>query len=193
MPWSTVRGTGQKIGLLEFDTFVQSDVADFLNLFGFPASAINNLSQVHVNGGATLGARQDEVLLDITQVMRLASGAQVVVFDAPFTGGGASFQSLFNSMVNNHVTVISNSWSYCEDQTSLADVQSIDTILQTAAASGISVFNASGDTGSTCLDGGAEHRRCSRELAAWDRGRRYDLDRRTRIDLHQRALVEWVG
>src|SRR5437870_6074225 len=56
-------------------------------------------------------------------------------------------------MINDGVTIISNSWSYCKDKTTLADVQSIDTLFQTAAASGISVFNAAGDTGSTCLDG----------------------------------------
>ncbi len=60
--------------------------------------------------------------------------------------------------------VISNSWAYCEDQTTLADVQSIDTILQTAAASGISVFTGSGDHGSTCLDGNAEHGRTCRRI-----------------------------
>ena len=80
-------------------------------------------------------------------------GANVVVYDAPFTGADTSFQTLFNRMVNDGVTVISNSWAYCEDQTTLADVRSIDAILATAAASGISVFNASGDTGSTCLNG----------------------------------------
>ena len=57
-----------------------------------------------------------------------ASGAQVVVYDAPFTGAG-SFQALFNRMIDDGVTIISNSWAYCEDQTTLADVESIDSIL----------------------------------------------------------------
>ncbi len=153
VPWGVARGAGQKVGLLEYDTFVQGDVVNYLNLAGLPAANISKLSQFHVNGGAALGPRQDEVLLDIAAIMTIASGAQVVVYDAPFSGGGASFQAIFNAMVNDNVTVISNSWSYCEDQTTLADVQSIDAIFQTAAASGISVFNASGDSGSTCLDG----------------------------------------
>src|SRR5207302_3248157 len=58
-------------------------------------------------------------------------------------------------MVNDRVTIISNSFNYCEDQTTLADVQSIDAILKTAAASGISVFNATGDFGGRCSDGSA--------------------------------------
>lgn len=64
-----------------------------------------------------------------------------------------SFQTLFNKMIDDGVTVISNSWTYCENQTDLADVISIDSILASAAASGISVFNGAGDSGSTCLDG----------------------------------------
>ena len=53
------------------------------------------------------------------------------------------------------VTIISNSWAYCEDQTTLADVTALDAIFQQAAGSGISVFNSTGDSGSTCLDGAA--------------------------------------
>ena len=62
---------------------------------------------------------------------------------------------MFNAMIGDGDTVISNSWSQCEDQTSQADAQAIDSILAQAAASGITVINGSGDTGSTCLDGAA--------------------------------------
>jgi hypothetical protein len=153
--WRFTDGAGQTIGLLQFDTFNINDVADHLALIGVPASRLNNLSQVHVNGGAPPGRSEAEVLLDIQAALLVAPAAKVVVYDAPFTGGNTSFQALFNAMINDGVTVISNSWAYCEDQTTLADVQSIEAILQTAAAAGISVFNASGDTGSTCLDGAA--------------------------------------
>jgi hypothetical protein len=152
---ATVDGTGQTIGLLEFDTFVQSDVANFLAFVGAPASEIGNLSTVPVNGGATPGADQSEVLLDIDTVMTIAPGAKVVVYDAPFSGNATSYSALFNAMINGGVTVISNSWASCENQMSLADAQGIDTVLQAAAASGISVFNGTGDSGSTCLDGSA--------------------------------------
>jgi len=152
VPWGDARGNGQKIGILAFDTFTRSDVSDYLALAGYPASLMSRLSQVHVNGGAAPGASQSEVLLDITTIMTIATGAAVVVYDAPFTGN-TSFQSVFNAMIADHVSIISNSWAYCENQTTLADVQSIDTIFKTAAASGITVLNATGDTGSTCLNG----------------------------------------
>jgi kumamolisin len=151
--WEQLDGTGQTIGLVEFDNFQRSDVANFLSLIGASATEINNLTEAPVSGGAQLGPNEDEVLLDIDTVMAVAPGAKVVVYDAPFSGAGSSFQAVFNAAINGDVTVISNSWAYCEDQTTLADAQSIDSLLQNAAASGISVFNGAGDSGSTCLDG----------------------------------------
>ncbi len=148
----TLDGTGQTIGVLAFDRFDSADVADYLAFIGAPAATITHLSRVAVGGGATAGADQAEVLLDVDAILTVAPGANVVVYDGPFTGLG-SFQSLFSAMIDDGIDVITNSWAYCEDQTTLADVQSIDAILQSAAAAGISVFSASGDTGSTCLDG----------------------------------------
>lgn len=145
-------GSGQTIGLVEFDSYLTTDVVDFLEIAGLPANLAGHLSNVHINGGAQRGAGESEVLLDIDTVLAVAPGANVIVYDAPFSGS-TSFQTMFNAMIDDGVSIISNSWAYCEDQTSLADVQSIDSILQTAAASGISVFNGSGDSGSTCLDG----------------------------------------
>ncbi|MFZ0658100.1 MAG: protease pro-enzyme activation domain-containing protein, partial [Candidatus Binataceae bacterium] len=152
-PWQSVDGTGQTVGLVEFDNFNLSDVSDFLNLIGAPESQINNISEVNVGGGASIGSGEDEVLLDIDAVTAVAPGAKVVVYDAPFAGAGSSFQAVFNKMINDGVSIISNSWAYCEDQTTAADVDSIDTIFQNAAASNITIFNGSGDGGSTCLDG----------------------------------------
>ena len=153
VPWLGVDGSGQTVGIVAFDSFHASDVSNYLSLIHAPAAQIGNLSVVTVNGGATLGAGESEVLLDIDAVMTLATAANVVVYSAPFTG---SFQAVFNSMLgNNTLTIISNSWAYCENQTSAADVQGIDTIMQNAAVAGVSVFSATGDSGSTCLDGAA--------------------------------------
>ena len=152
--WQGVDGTGQTVGLVEFDNYLASDVADYIQLVGLPATQIDKVTRVDVGGGTPRGANQDEVLLDIADVLSIAPGADIKVYDAPFNGG-ASFQAVFNAMIDDGVTIISNSWAYCEDQTTLADVTSIDAILQAAAASGISVFSGAGDSGSTCLDGAA--------------------------------------
>ncbi len=152
-PAATI-GDGQKIGLLEYANFNRSDVSDFLTLDDFDPNEINDLSEHDVAGGAgpAPGPGESEALLDIDATLSLAPGAQVVVYDSAFSGG-ASFQAMFNAMINDGDTVISNSWSECEDQVSLADAQSIDEVLANAAASGITVLNGSGDSGSRCLDG----------------------------------------
>jgi sugar lactone lactonase YvrE len=153
--WKDADGSGQKIGLLEFDTFNLSDIKDYLALIGRPADSINKLTQVHVDGGAPLGAYEAEVLIDIVAVVNTAPGADVAVYDAPFVKPGSSFQAVFNRMIGDGVTVISNSWFYCEDQTTAADAQSLDSIFASAAAAGISVLNATGDTGRVCSDSSA--------------------------------------
>ena len=154
-PWQGATGAGETVGLVEFDNFQSSDVSGYLSLVGLPAASIGNLSEVNVDGGAPTGSGEDEVLLDIDTVMTIAPDANVAVYDAPFTGSGGSFQRVFNQMIDNGVSIISNSWAYCEDETTAADVDSIDTIFQNAAVAKISIFNGAGDSGSTCLDGGA--------------------------------------
>ena len=67
--WKDVDGAGQTVGITAFDTFLPSDVADYLELFGMPDTMLDNLSQVHVNGGAALGPNQSEVLLDVDTVL----------------------------------------------------------------------------------------------------------------------------
>ncbi|MDR3648751.1 MAG: protease pro-enzyme activation domain-containing protein [Acidimicrobiales bacterium] len=143
----------QKIGLLEFDTYHPSDVTDWLALAQGNPTIANRLSEVNVNGGVSSpGAGESEVLLDIDTVLQLAPAAptQYVVYDAPPT---TSFEAMFDAMISDGDTVISNSWSSCEDQVSLAEAQAIDSVLAQAAATGISVLNGAGDHGSTCLDG----------------------------------------
>lgn len=148
-----VTTTSQKIGLLEFDTFHVRDVQNWLALLGADTSMTSRLHEVSVNGGVrTPGLGESEVLLDIDTVMSIdpSTSASYVVYDAP---NGTSYEQLFNAMINDGNTVISNSWTECEDQVSQAGAMSIDSVLAQAAASGITVFNATGDSGSTCWDG----------------------------------------
>jgi kumamolisin len=150
--WLGVDGTGQTIGITAFDTFDREDIRSFLNLTGLPTQ-MDDVVSVHVNGGAAPGPNQSEVLLDITAVLAIAPGARVVVYDAPFAGTNTSFPAVFSAMIDDGVDIITNSWATCEDQATDAELQGIDSVLAQAAASGISVFNAAGDSGATCLNG----------------------------------------
>ena len=146
---------GQKIGLLEYDTFRPSDVADWLTVNGFNGISPDTVHQVHVNGGvASPGPGEAEVLVDVDTVLGMTAIAEpsVVVYDAP---PSTSFAQMFQAMIDDGDTVISNSWSQCEDQTSSAEAHAIDAVLANAAASGITVLNATGDDGPDCLDGAA--------------------------------------
>src|SRR6204780_9618 len=79
VPWNQVDGTGQTIGLLEFDTFNTSDLFDYLALPGQSPALIDQLSVVPVNGGVSApGPDQSEVLLDIDTTLTLAPGANTV-------------------------------------------------------------------------------------------------------------------
>jgi kumamolisin len=149
--WLGMNGAGQTVGLVEFDTYNPSDVSDFVALAAADSNAAN-VTEVNVDGGATIGPGESEVLLDIDAILSVANGAKVVVYDAPFTGA-SSFQAAFSAAINGNSTIISNSWAACEDQVSAADAQGIDSLFQTAAAQGITIVNGAGDTGSTCLDG----------------------------------------
>ena len=151
--WLGNDGSGETIGVLAFDTFEMADIADWIALLGLPPALLDKVSRVSVGAGASPGSNQAEVLLDVTAILSVAPGAEVVVYEGPFTGRNTSFQRIFNRMLDDGVDIISNSWAYCEDQTTLADVESLEAIFQNAAMAGITVLNASGDTGSTCLDG----------------------------------------
>jgi hypothetical protein len=144
-------GVGQKIGLVEFGSFNTQDVADFLSASDYPASLLNNLSVVQLgNPGPPTVSAEQEILLDVDDILSLAPGAQVVVYEAPQSD---SFADVFNAMIQDGDTVISNSWASCENQLSPADLNGTDLVLQAADAAHISVLNAAGDTGSSC--GGA--------------------------------------
>jgi hypothetical protein len=146
-------GVGQKVGVLASSTFQIQDVANWLALAGLPAAMVNQVSKVDVAGGAPVGAGETDALLAVSVILNLAPGAQIAVYDAPLAANAASFQAVLNRMINDGVTVISNTNTYCEDQTTLADVQSLDSTLASAAASGITVLSATGDAGSACRDG----------------------------------------
>ena len=97
----------QKIGLLEFDTFNSSDVENWLELMGFPTSIMSQLSEVPVNG-ESLAPRAGESEDLGRHRHRYRDGAfnfdRSMVYDAP---PSTSFETMFNTMINDGDTVIS--------------------------------------------------------------------------------------
>ena len=87
-----------------------------------------------------------ETELDIDNVIGVAPGASIRVYQGPNSDQGAL--DTYNAMVTNPaINVISTSWGLCEAALSAGDVSSEATIFQEAAVQGRSVVAAAGDDG----------------------------------------------
>jgi hypothetical protein len=155
-----INGAGQTIALIEFDNFNRQDVVNWLQAAKLPPGLINQVSIFNVNGGTgpsnTKGTT--EVLLDIDTVLGIAPGAKIVVVSAPKNTAAIDvINSAFNAIrgaPGQSQGIISDSWSSCEREISNSDLDSMETLLQAIAVQGGSFFAASGDNGSTCINGG---------------------------------------
>ncbi|HEU5333807.1 MAG TPA: S53 family peptidase [Actinocrinis sp.] len=146
------KGTGEKVALIEFDGYVQSNITTYDNKFSLGVSS--NPTKVTVDGGSgALGDGEVEVELDIEVVQAIAPGAAVSVYEAPNTDAGE--QDMYAAMVSADVPVISSSWGASELDRTSANINAVDTVLKQAAAQGQSVYAASGDSGSADAANGA--------------------------------------
>ena len=155
-----LNGSGQNLGLLEFDGYETSDVKNWLTFANLPSDRINHLSNVAIEGGQTpSGCTQSsakcgttEALLDIEAAMGVAQGANVIVYTA---SSGTDLAEAIN-LAGNYMTytggALSVSWSSCEGDVSPSDATGIDSIVYDDEFFGVTVFTGSGDTGSTCTD-----------------------------------------
>jgi subtilase family serine protease len=139
---TTLTGSGQAIGLLEFDGYNLSDVtASF-------AGASNSVPIHNVLlDGATAGSDGDdgEQVLDIVQAASMAPGlSQVRVYIAPSNSQiGVGDVDIFNQMATENIAKqLSCSWGWNPD-----DTTQLDPIFQEFAVQGQNLFVASGDAG----------------------------------------------
>jgi hypothetical protein len=138
---STLTGTGQAVGLLEFGGYQLSDVNATFSSAGQSYSVpINN---VLLDGatGAPYGDDGEQVL-DIVQAIGMAPGlSQVRVYIG--SGYNTDDANIFNSMASENIAKqISVSWGWVPDDPATDDV-----FFEEFAAQGQSIFVASGDVG----------------------------------------------
>ncbi len=139
---TALTGSGQAVGLLEFDGYNTSDVtASFAGQSN--AVPIHNV----LLDGATAGSDGDdgEQVLDIVQAASMAPGlSQVRVYIAPGNSQiGVGDVDIFNQMATENVAKqLSCSWGWNPD-----DTTQLDPIFQEFAAQGQNLFVASGDAG----------------------------------------------
>ena len=144
-------GSGEAIGLIELGGgYSESDLAQFFS--GLGISPAPTVSAVGVAGGSNQagGDADDEVTLDIEVSGALAPGASLVVYFAPNTDQG--FYEAISQAAHDaahKISVISISWGGPEDLWTAASRNAMQSALEDAAALGVTVTAAAGDSGSS--------------------------------------------
>ena len=134
VPGVPLTGTGQTVGLLEFDSgYYQRDITAYENLAGLPNVPVSAVLLDGYNGGA--GSGNDEVSLDIEMAISMAPGLKgVIVYE------GSTTDDILNRMATDNLAKqIGASWTYPIDANS-------EQIFLQYAVQGQSFFNASGDS-----------------------------------------------
>ncbi|HXZ81552.1 MAG TPA: protease pro-enzyme activation domain-containing protein [Terriglobales bacterium] len=139
---TTLTGTGQAVGLVEFDGYDPNDVT--ASFAGQPYTVPINNVLIDGASGASDGNDAEQVL-DIMQAIAMAPGmSQVRVYIAPGTTFiGVGDVDIFNKMATENIAKqLSCSWGWTP-----ADPSVNDPIFQEFAAQGQNLFVASGDSG----------------------------------------------
>ncbi|QKV73685.1 trypsin-like serine protease [Amycolatopsis sp. Hca4] len=138
-------GSGETVGLIEFDTFKQSDIDAWTQYFKQPAVTPE---VVKVDGGVpNPGSDQLEVTLDIQAVAATAPKAKQIVYSAP-NSDQAWVHEMAKIASDNKITILSGSWlngEICESDPIAASHDSYTQL----AAQGVTLLSASGDWGAT--------------------------------------------
>ncbi|WP_084557574.1 trypsin-like serine protease [Hamadaea tsunoensis] len=138
-------GSGQTVGLIEFDAFKQSDINAWTSNYGQPSVTP---TVVPVDGGkSTPGSDQLEVTLDIEAVAATAPRAAQIVYEAP-NSDQAWVDEMAKIASDNKITILSGSWLNGEKCESAPIQASHDSYTQ-LAAQGVTMLSASGDWGAT--------------------------------------------
>jgi kumamolisin len=142
------------IGIIEFGGgFTNEDLNTYFGKLGIPTPSVSSVS---VDGALNSPGDQadGEVELDIEVVGAIAPQAKIAVYFAPNSDKG--FIDSLSAAIHdtqNGPSIISISWGNPECLWSDQTRTSMDQIFQDAASLGVTVFAASGDSGSS--DGGA--------------------------------------
>ncbi len=138
VPGTSLTGSGQTVGLLQFDGYTASDIAYYENQAGLSPIPLQNVLIDGATGNPTDGG-EVEVCLDIEMVASMAPGvSQIIVYMAP---NPSPWVDLLSRMANDNLAKqLSCSWTGGPpDPTS-------EQVFQQMAAQGQSFFTASGDS-----------------------------------------------
>ncbi len=148
-------GSGVTVAVYELESDNPADIAAYESCYGIHAS----VSYVPVDGGAGSGSGSGEAALDIENLIGLAPGANVLVYQGPNSTSGAPGSGpydTFSAIVNqDRAQVVSVSWGQCEAGLGAASAIAENTLFEQAAVQGQTIVAAAGDGGSEdCNAGG---------------------------------------
>ncbi|MET7472943.1 S53 family peptidase [Streptomyces sp. NPDC005648] len=140
----TYTGSGQKIALLEFDGFQQSNITTYDTNYslGSPTPTVSKVD----GGSGALGDGQVEVELDIEVLHAIAPKANVTVFEGPNSDAGEV--DTYQAIVDSGIPTTSISWGAAESARTTSNINAVDAVFKTGAAEGLGFYAASGDDGS---------------------------------------------
>jgi kumamolisin len=144
--------SGQAIGLIELGGgYRQSDIDSYFSGLGM---ATPRVSSVSVDGGTNSPSNPSgpdgEVALDIEVAGAVAPGVKIVVYFAPNTDQG--FLDAVSAAVHdtaNRPSVVSISWGGPESTWTTQAMNQMESTMAAAAAAGVTVCVAAGDSGSS--------------------------------------------
>jgi kumamolisin len=147
-----VDASKQTIGLIELGGgYRAADITAYFKSLGIKAPKV---VAVPVSGGKNSpgdpNGADGEVMLDIEVAAAVAPGVRVVVYFAPNTDQG--FIDALGAAIHdttNNPSVISISWGSAESNWTSQAMKTLDSFCQSAAALGITITVASGDSGSS--------------------------------------------
>ena len=149
---SGIDGTGQTIAVSAQTNINIQDVRDFRTMFGLPA----NDPQIILDGPdpGILTSDEGEADLDVQWAGAVARNATIdlVVSESTETTAGIDLSALY-VVDNNLAPILSESYGTCEAFLGAAGNAFYGTLWEQAAAQGITVLIAAGDSGSAGCDG----------------------------------------
>lgn len=147
VPGTTLTGTGQNIGLLEFESFYPADISNYETAIGMSATSRPQLITVTVDSAATPNSEEDagiECSGDIEMCVSMAPGLNAIyVFEDGLDVTNPHFDDILESMLTyTNVLQFSCSWGG-----STAQDTNSETLWKQMITQGQSFFDASGDAG----------------------------------------------
>jgi len=140
-------GSGVIVAIAELEPYTLSDIAAYQTCYSTNAT----VNRIPIDSATTTGNQSGEAALDIEDVIGLAPGATINVYQAPNTTSDvlALYQQI---ATDNTAQVVTTSWGACEAHANPSFVIAENTIFQQMATQGQTMFAASGDAGSADCD-----------------------------------------